>query len=145
MFRRYVLAFGLVSLALVLASCGGDSDTNAAPDTTAASVALDAAPDTTAAPVALDAPTIEAVADTLGCVDYEQSSEAAPFVDEWGTCQLDGSPVKLYLIPDDDQYEQFVDAAAAYGAQESWLVRDGDVVVAPDDQTQLDQIRAAVS
>lgn len=89
---------------------------------------------------ALDSP--EAAAEKIGCSGYEQSSEPAPHVDEWGTCELDGGRVSVYYIPDDADYDAFVEAAAAWGSQESWFVRVGAVVAAPDDQTMIDQVRS---
>lgn len=75
---------------------------------------------------------------------YAQSSDPAPHVDQWGTCRLDGASVSVYQFADDDVYQAFLKASAAHGVTEAWLVRSGNVVVAPTDQTQLPAIRAAL-
>lgn len=89
-------------------------------------------------------PLADAVA-ALGCTGWEQSAEAAPFVDEWGTCDLDGVRLQVYLIPDEENYQAFMESVSGFGITEAQVVRAGSVLVAPDDQTKVDQIRQALA
>lgn len=138
---------------LALAGCGASSTpgSDVTPTVEAGSTQTTPAPDeptstsapTTAAVVA-PADELAAAADTLACTGWVQSPDAAPFVDRWGTCALGGSRVQLYLITSDDAYAGFLEAVSAWGVMEATLVRVGDVVAAPTDQTQIETIRAAL-
>ena len=138
------------TVVLALAGCGASSPpgsdvtpTEAGPTQTTPAPDEPASTPTTAAAVA-PADELAAAADTLACTGWVQSPDAAPFTDRWGTCDLGGSRVQLYLVSSDDAYAGFLDAVAAWGVTEASLVRVGSVVAAPSDQAQLDQIRAAL-
>lgn len=83
-------------------------------------------------------------ASALGCAGWERAAETAPYVDAWGTCDLSGTEVKLYLIPDEGNYASFMDSVSPFGVTEAQMVRSGPLLVAPADQTKLDEIRAAL-
>lgn len=137
-------------MAATLAACGGAATasgtvTSAAAATTPATTT--ASPVTTSPPAApaTKAPAdLASLATKIGCTGYAQSATPAPNADQWGTCTLAGKAVKLYLIPTDAGYQAFLDSVKAYGVTAAWMVRTAPFVVAPDDQTQIPTIKAAL-
>lgn len=150
--RRIVVTLLTISTVAVLAACGSSPSGSSAPVGATTSTAAPTAsntPATTAAapttPAAAKVPAdLPALAAKIGCTGYAQSSTPAPNADQWGACTLAGKSVKLYLIPTDASYEAFLASVQAYGVTEAWMVRSAPFVVAPDDQTQIPTIKAAL-
>ena len=82
-------------------------------------------------------------AQSLGCSEYTQSAEVAPFAAEWGTCRFDGTTVRAYAFTTDADWMSFLESVAAFGIVESQFVRVGTFAFAPDDQTVTQALRAA--
>lgn len=148
--RRLTVTLLALCTAATLTACGGTAagSTVAAttkPATAAVVATASAAPASTTPAAAATAPAdLPALAAKIGCTGYTQSSTPAPNADQWGTCTLTGKPVKLYLIPTDAGYQAFLASVKAYGVTEAWMVRSAPFVVAPDDQTQIPAIKAAL-
>ena len=146
---RSVVVAVVVAVALTAAGCS--SPAPAAPTTSAPPATTQPGAQTTAAApttTATTPPSGDAIADAaakVGCTGYARSSDPAPNADKWGTCTIDGKKVQIYQITGDAAYRAFLDSVKAYGVTEAWLVRSGDVVVAPSDQTQLDAIRTKLN
>lgn len=145
---RSIVVAVIVTAALTAAGCSSPAPTtavSATPATTQPGAQTTAAAPTT---TATTPPSGDALADTaakVGCTGYAQSSDPAPNADKWGTCTIDGKKVQIYQITGDAAYAAFLDSVKAYGVTEAWLVRSGDIVVSPSDQTQLDAIRAKLN
>lgn len=113
--------------------------------TTTAPAAPAATTAAAAAPVVAKTPAdLPALAAKIGCNGYAQTSTPAPNADQWGTCTLTGKSVKLYLIPTEAGYQAFLASVKPYGVTEAWMVRCAPFVLAPDDQTQIPTIKAAL-
>lgn len=129
--RRITAALSAITLAGLLAACSSaDPDTSDKPEA--------------GAEPASAGEELQAAADRIGCSGYEQSAKPAPNVDQWGTCDLDGARIQLYYIPDTAAYDAFVEASSAFGVTEAWMARVGPIVAAPDDQTLVEDVRAAL-
>lgn len=82
-------------------------------------------------------------AQSLGCSDYAQSAEVAPFASEWGTCTFNGTNVRAYAFATEADWASFLESVAAFGIVESQFVRVGTFAFAPDDQTVTQALRDA--
>jgi len=137
---------------LALAGCSSGT-TDETPATTAPAAVAEAPsspstaePTETAAPAPAADPADElaVAAEQIGCTGWAQSADAAPYVDRWGDCDLDGSRVQLYLITSDANYAAFMDLNSTWGVTEAAVIRVGDVVACPNDQTQIPAVRVAL-
>lgn len=138
------------AVAVALAGCTSSpspteppASASSAPSASASVAAAGESPSSAAAPAPAGDPLADAAA-RIGCTGWAQAADAAPYVDRWGECQLDGQRVQLYLVASDDAYRSFVQTVAGYGVTEAQLVHVGSVVAAPADQTKLDAVRAAL-
>jgi len=142
---RTLLPALVCAVVLALSACSSEeAEPVAEPVSSASSVA---SPKPESSPTPEPSQEADPLADavvTLGCTGWAQSPELAPFVDAWGTCDLDGTRLQVYLIPDDANYASFMESVAGFGITEAHVVRAGAVVVAPDDQTKVEQIRQAM-
>lgn len=81
-----------------------------------------------------------------GCTGYTQSSAAAPFATEWGTCTFNGTQVQVYAFPNEEAFTGFLDTVKSFGiTREQMIEAPGGIVFAPKDQTQTAALRAAVA
>lgn len=114
--------------------------TDAAPATT--TTQSTSAPPETADDSGVDSRLVD-VADQIGC--GKPTVEEGPDgqgVEQYAVCGLDGSRVQLYAISDRPAVEK---AAKAYvDLDETSVWKGDDVMITPDDQSQLEQIRTAI-
>jgi hypothetical protein len=148
---RTMTVCAAVALLGVLVACSSESPAPVSEPVTVVSDAPVVSETPTPEPEPEPEPVVEEVASLddavsrIGCTGWAQSPDAAPFVDQWGTCTFEGARVQVYLIPSDDDYAAFVDAVSAYGVTEAQMIHVGPVVVAVDDQTKLDAVRAILA
>jgi len=137
----------VLTIAAALAGCSTQSATPAATATqpVAQPTTQALATPATTAPPAASGDALAAAAAKVGCAGYAQSADPAPNADKWGTCTINSKKVQIYQITGDAAYKAFLDSVKAYGVTEAWLVRSGNLVVSPSDQTQLDAIRTKLN
>ncbi|MGG7466204.1 hypothetical protein [Plantibacter sp. YIM 135347] len=142
------VALGAAMLGLTLTGCadaGPDAGAGAGPSSSASAAPQATATETPAPPA--PAPVALSLADTAeaaGCTGYERASEVAPYAAEWGKCTFAGGNVRAYRFATPEDYAAFLDSVSGFGIVEGQLAVAGAFVFAPDDQTQLDAIRAAL-
>lgn len=88
---------------------------------------------------------MESTAAKLGITDFARSKEPAPLAIAWGQGTLNGTVVKIYQFADEASWTMFLESIAGYGVTAANMVKVGLIAIAPNDQTQLEAIRAAVA
>lgn len=97
-----------------------------------------------AEPAQPDAPvSLDVVAETIGCTALVETTPPA-YAELAGSCELDGSAVHLYVIPDDGDYIAFLRSVSTYPSSPPVHVRSGAVVAAPSDVSHYEAIAAAL-
>jgi len=135
-FSRSVFFLSIIFLSIGLASCGGNSNTGSSLATTPA--------DSTSASTSKKTSSLGEFATSIGCSEYAQEKEAAPFTSEWGRCTFDGISVQAYQFPNKEAMDSFFDTVKSFGIViEQTAVKDL-FVFAPEDATKLGSLKTAV-
>ncbi len=85
-----------------------------------------------------------ALAAAVGCADVTQWPSPPAYAERAVTCVLDGAPVHLYAIPDDDAYVAFLRSTSSYPSAPPPHLRVQGVVVIPTEPAQYDLIAGAL-
>ncbi len=128
-------------------------EAGAAPASTTTPPASEAPPESVEAPPSVEPPASEGsdveprlieAADQIGCATPTiEDGTGAVGLEQYAVCDLAGSRVQLYAVGDRPAFEKAVEGYGAdLAATSVW--KGDDVMFTPDDQSQLDQIRAAI-
>jgi hypothetical protein len=133
---RPTVTVGFITLVITLSSCGSSSGTSKTQPTSGS--------EETSAPSVDKASSLSEFSTSIGCSDYKQEAEAAPFTSEWGRCNFDGDSVQAYVFPNKDAMASFFDTVESFGiVKEQTAIKDL-FVFAPSDATKLSSLKSVV-
>ncbi len=90
------------------------------------------------------------LADEIGCSDWVGASEDTPHARAWGTCEFDGSTVRLYAFGSWVEQESFVDVAPMLGINPDLTIPtslelDIQISAVPDDLAVFNDLESALT
>jgi hypothetical protein len=142
--NRHTIAAASTVALLLLAGCSAPAANSSSHTPEAASAAPTSAEPSPSPSPTQESATLESIAAKAGIADFARSKEAAPLAIAWGQGTLNGSVVKLYQFADEAAWQSFLQSVAGFGITEAQMVKVGLIAIAPNDQTQLEAIRASV-
>lgn len=81
---------------------------------------------------------------SVGCSNYEESVDFAPFVKEWGYCEFNDDKIQVYAFTDKKAQNSFLETVTDFGVVVENLVIEELFILAPNGSEDRDNLRTAI-